>query len=100
MPSGQYWDAYRTLYEMNNALLRLVALPPGAPHEAIAAITRAVEQLAHDDEFAAEAKKIVEYVPEYETATDLSEQVRKTMVVSPEMRTYINDYTRNVPKKK
>jgi tripartite-type tricarboxylate transporter receptor subunit TctC len=100
MPSGQYWDAYRTLYEMNNALLRLIALPPGAPREAIAAIARAVEQLAHDDEFAAEARKIVEYVPEYETAPDLSEQVRKTMVVSPDMRTYINDYTRNVPKKK
>jgi tripartite-type tricarboxylate transporter receptor subunit TctC len=99
MPSGQYWDAYRTLYEMNNALLRLIALPPGAPREAIAAITRAVEQLAHDGEFAAEARKIVEYIPEYETAPDLSDQVRKAMIVSPEMRAYINSYTRNVPKK-
>lgn len=99
MPSGEYWDAYRTLYEMNNALLRLVALPPGAPQEAVAALRRAVERLAHDKEFAAEAKKIVEYVPEYETAADLSEQVRKAMVVSPQMRDYINAYTKNVPRK-
>ena len=42
MPSGEYWEAYRTLYEMNNALLRLVALPPGAPREAIEALRRAV----------------------------------------------------------
>jgi putative tricarboxylic transport membrane protein len=99
MPSGPYWDAYRTLYDMNNALLRLVALPPGAPREAVAALRRAVERLAHDQEFAAEAKKIVEYVPEYETSPDLSEQVRKVMVVSPQMRNYINAYTKNVPRK-
>jgi tripartite-type tricarboxylate transporter receptor subunit TctC len=98
-PSGEYWDAYKTLYEMNNALLRLVALPPGAPPAAAAALTKAVERLAHDKEFAAEAIKVVEYVPDYETAPDLSEQVRKVMVVAPEMRKYINDYTRNVPKK-
>jgi hypothetical protein len=41
----------------------------------------------------------VEYVPEYETSPDLSEQVRKAMVVSPQMRDYINAYTKNVPKK-
>jgi putative tricarboxylic transport membrane protein len=98
-PSGEYWDAYRTLYEMNNALLRLVALPPGAPRPAVEALIRAVERLAHDKEFAAEAVKIVEYVPEYETAPDMSAQVRKAMVVSPQMREYINNYTRNVPKK-
>ena len=99
MPSGEYWDAYRTLYEMNNSLLRLVALPPGAPREAIEALRRAVTQLAHDKEFAAEAKKVVEYVPEYETGPDLTEQISKVMVVTPQMRDYINAYTRNVPKK-
>jgi hypothetical protein len=99
MPSGQYWEAYRTLYEMNNALLRLVALPPGAPREAIEALRRAVERLAHDKEFAAESMKILEYVPEYATAPDLTQQVSKVMVVAPEMREYINTYTRNVPKK-
>ena len=98
-PSGEYWDAYKTLYDMNNALLRLVALPPGAPPAAAAALSKAVERLAHDKEFAADAMKVVEYIPEYETAPDMSEQVRKVMVVSPEMRKYINDYTRNVPKK-
>ena len=58
MPSGEYWEAYRTLYEMNNALLRLVALPPGAPRAAVEALTQAVERLAHDKEFAAESMKI------------------------------------------
>jgi hypothetical protein len=43
--------------------------------------------------------KVVEFVPEYETAPDLTEQVSKVMVVAPQMRDYINAYTRNVPKK-
>ena len=99
MPSGEYWDAYRTLYEMNNALLRLVALPPGAPRAAIDALRRAVERLAHDKEFAAEAMKIVEYVPEYETAPDLSDQVRKVMVVAPRDARLHQRLHANVPKK-
>jgi tripartite-type tricarboxylate transporter receptor subunit TctC len=98
-PSGQYWEAYRTLYEMNNALLRLVALPPGAPRAAYDALSKAIQKLADDKEFAAESMKVMEFIPEYETAPDMSQQVRAMLVVSPEMRNYINDYTRNVPKR-
>jgi tripartite-type tricarboxylate transporter receptor subunit TctC len=98
-PSGQYWDAYRTLYEMNNALLRLIALPPGAPRPAYDAISKAIAQLNQDQEFAAEAMKVMEFIPEYETAPDMSERVRAMLVASPEMRNYINEYTRNVPKR-
>ena len=43
--------------------------------------------------------KVMEFVPEYETAPDMSGKVRAMLVASPEMRTYINDYMRNVPKK-
>ena len=100
MPSGLLWEAYRTLYEMNNNMLRLVALPPGAPKEAAEALRRAVERLAHDKEFAAESMKVLEYVPEYETAPDMSERVRKMLVVAPAMRDYINTYVKNVSNKK
>jgi hypothetical protein len=98
-PSGQYWEAYRTLYEMNNSLLRLVALPPGTPRPAYEALSKAIVKLADDKEFAAESMKVMEFVPEYETAPDMSQKVRAMLVVAPEMRTYINDYTRNVPKR-
>ena len=98
-PSGQMWDAYRTLHDMNATLLRVLALPPGAPPAAAAALRKAVERLRHDKEFAAEAMKVIEFVPEYETGPDIAEQVRAMLVVKPEMRTYINTYMRNVPKK-
>ena len=100
LPSGALWDAYKTLYEMNNNMLRLVALPPGAPKAAADALRRAVERLAHDKEFAAESMKVLQYIPEYESPPDLSDQVRKRLVVAPAMRDYINAYVKNVPAKK
>jgi putative tricarboxylic transport membrane protein len=98
-PSGELWNAYRTLFEMNNAMLRLVALPPGAPRAAYDALAKAITRLADDKEFAAESMKVMEFVPEYETAPDMSQQTRAMLVASPAMRTYINDYMRNVPKR-
>src|SRR6267142_272091 len=98
-PSGELWNAYRTLFAMNNAMLRLVALPPGAPRGAYDALSKAVNKLSDDKEFAEESMKVMEFVPEYETAPDMSQQIRAMLVASPEMRKYINDYTRNVPKR-
>jgi len=63
------------------------------------ALSVAIARLNHDQEFAAEAMKVMEFVPEYETAPDMNETVRAMLVVSPEMRNYINDYMRNVPKR-
>jgi len=98
-PAGELWNAYRTLFAMNNAMLRLVALPPGAPRGAYDALSKAVSKLADDKEFAEESMKVMEFIPEYETALDMSQQIRAMLVASPEMRHYINDYMRNVPKR-
>jgi tripartite-type tricarboxylate transporter receptor subunit TctC len=80
-------------------MLRLVALPPGAPRGAYDALSKAVGKLADDKEFADESMKVMEFVPEYETAPDMNQQIRSMLVASPEMRHYINDYMRNVPKR-
>ena len=65
MPSGRIWEAYRTLYEMNNDAAAARGVAAGRAAGGDRALRRAVERLAHDKEFAAEAMKIVEYVPEY-----------------------------------
>jgi tripartite-type tricarboxylate transporter receptor subunit TctC len=99
MPSGQFWDAYRTLFEMNSRMLRVAAFPPGTPPAALAALRTGIERLNHDKEFAAEAMKVIEFAPEYRTAPDLNEKTRAMLVTTPEMRAYVNEYTRNVPKR-
>jgi tripartite-type tricarboxylate transporter receptor subunit TctC len=99
LPSGQMWEAYRTLFEVNSTLQRLIALAPGTPKAAYDALRVAIEGINNDKEFAAEALKTIEFVPDYPTAPDMSNQVRAILHATPEMRAFINDYTRNVPKR-
>ena len=40
----------------------------------------------------------IEFVPDYPTAPDMSQTVRAMIQATPQMRTFINDYMRNVPK--
>jgi tripartite-type tricarboxylate transporter receptor subunit TctC len=99
LPSGRLWEAYRVLYDMNSTLQRMIALAPGTPPAAIAALRAGIEGLDADKEFAAEATKVIEFAPDYPTAPDMSRQVRAMMVASPQMRDFINDYMRNPPKR-
>ncbi|HEY7300539.1 MAG TPA: hypothetical protein VH684_21795 [Xanthobacteraceae bacterium] len=98
LPSGQLWAAYKTLFDMNSTLQRLIVLPPGAPRAAYDALRIGIEGLNSDKSFAAEALKTIQFVPDYPTAPDLSPKVRAMIVATPEMRNFINDYMRNVPK--
>jgi len=97
-PSGQLWEAYKTLFEINSTLQRLIVLPPGAPRAAYDTLSKAIERLNHDKDFAAEATKAIEFAPDYPTAPAMSSKVRGMIQATPQMRTFINDYMRNVPK--
>src|ERR1700693_2710167 len=99
LPSGQLWEAYRVLYDMNSILQRMIALAPGTPPAAIAALRAGIEGLNNDKEFVAEATKVIEFAPDYPTAPDMSQKVRAMMVASPQMRDFINDYMNNPPKR-
>jgi tripartite-type tricarboxylate transporter receptor subunit TctC len=99
LPSGRLFEAYRVLYDMNSTLQRMIALAPGTPPAAIAALRSGIEGLNADKDFAAEALRVIEFAPDYPTAPDMSQQVRAMMVASPQMRDFINDYMRNPPKR-
>jgi tripartite-type tricarboxylate transporter receptor subunit TctC len=98
VPSGQLWDGYKTLFNMNATMQRLIVLAPNTPRPAYEAISKAIERINNDKEFAAEAVKTIEFVPDYVTGPGVNERVRGLMYATPEMRTFINDYMRNVPK--
>ena len=99
LPSGRLWEASRVLYDMNATLQRMIALPPGTPPAALAALRSAIEALDADKDFAAEAIKTIEFAPDYPAAPDTSQKVRAMMVATPQMRDFINTYMRNPPKR-
>jgi tripartite-type tricarboxylate transporter receptor subunit TctC len=91
-PSGLKWDAYLALMTTYGTMQRVFALPPNAPPAAVEALRAALIRLGKDPEFAAEATKLVGYVPEYDAGPDTNQVIRAAMTVRPEIRTFVADY--------
>ena len=98
LPSGRLWDVYRTNLAVDSAMLRTVVLPPGAPPAAVDALRKAFAQLNTDRDFAEDAQKAIQFVPQFITSADLNAQVRRTLVVDPAIRTFVTDYIKNPPR--
>jgi len=97
-PSGQLWDVYLAVLSLTSAMGRLVALPPGVPPEAAAALRAAVQRLNNDKAFAEEAVKAIGFAPDFEAGPDTNRQVRQALVVKPELRAFVADYIRSANK--
>jgi putative tricarboxylic transport membrane protein len=93
-PSGELWDIYQAISTVNGTMLRLVALPPGAPPAAVEALRSAVAQLASDKDYVADAMRTIGFVPGYETGPDTNAQVRDGLSVRPTIRTFIAEYVK------
>jgi tripartite-type tricarboxylate transporter receptor subunit TctC len=94
MPSGQLWEAYKSILLVNGTMYRLVTLPPGAPREAVDALRAAVVKLASDKAYLDEAVKLMGDVPEYVTGATLNEDVRKALSISPELKAFMEAYAK------
>ena len=98
LPSGQLWDAYRTVLTINGAMQRQIVLPPGVSPAALAALRTAVLKLNEDKEHAEEAARTIGFVPEWIAGPDTNKEVRSAISISPDMRAFIADYIRQAAK--
>jgi len=98
MPSGPLWEAYKTNLSVDAQMLRLIAMPPGSPPEAVAALRKAVAALNDDKDYAADAMTAIQFVPHYEVNPNLGREVRDRLTVPPPMRDFILDYMKRVAK--
>ena len=95
LPSGELWDVYRTNLAVDSAMLRLIAMPPGSPPAAVDALRAALARLNNDKDYAEEAMKIIQFVPQYETGADINGRIRKRLEVKPEIRRFVADYIKS-----
>jgi tripartite-type tricarboxylate transporter receptor subunit TctC len=98
MPSGILWDVTRTILSVNTAMQRLVAMPPGVPAPAVRALRAALRELNTDREFAAEAEKVLGFVPEYFAERDTNERVRNALNAPDSVRTFVAQYIKDAYK--
>jgi tripartite-type tricarboxylate transporter receptor subunit TctC len=92
MPSGQLWEAYKSILLVNGTMYRMITLPPGSPRPAIEALRTAVAALSTDKAFHEEALKVMGDTPEYVTSASLNDDVRKALSISPELKAFMDAY--------
>lgn len=91
-PTGRLWDAYRTNLAVDSAMLRTVVMPPGVPGAAADALRTALARLNNDKDYAEEAMKAMQFVPHYETGTNINTRVRRALAVPPEIKAFVLEY--------
>jgi tripartite-type tricarboxylate transporter receptor subunit TctC len=93
-PSGQMWEAYKSILYVNGQMYRLVTLPPGAPKAAVDALRGAVLRTEKDPAYISEAQKLMGDVPNYVSSPTLNDDVRKALSISPELKAFMVAYAK------
>ena len=98
MPEGELWEMYKRVIALNGAMQRMIVLPPNSPPEAIKALRAAVDKLNTDKEYGEDATKTFGFVPEWTAEADVSERVRKALVLPASIKEFMHAYIKNAPK--
>jgi hypothetical protein len=91
-PSGPLWDAYKTTLSINAAMQRLVVMPPDSPPAAVAAMRKALAALNDDKDYAADAMRVIKFVPHYEVAPGVDQSIRQRLAIPADTRAFITGY--------
>ena len=91
-PSGIKYDTLRAANLASGNLNRVALLPPGSPPEAVTTLRQAFAALSRDEEFIAEAKKVMRFHPRFETGEDGEKLRQKVLTASPEIVDFIRQF--------
>jgi tripartite-type tricarboxylate transporter receptor subunit TctC len=98
MPSGQYWDIYKAIISADGIIQRMIVMPPGAPQPAIEALRAAIARVNADKAYAEEAEKTFGFVPQWASGPGTPKVAQTALTVRPEVRAFLADYMKNLPK--
>ena len=76
----------------------MTLLPPASPKEAILAMRHAFTQLAKDEEFIAEAKKVMRFQPRFEVGEDGEKLREKVLRAPPEVIDFVRKFVEEARK--
>ena len=98
MPSGQYWDIYKAIISADGIIQRMIVMPPGAPQPAIEALRAAIARVNADKVYADEAERTFGFVPQWAAGPDTPKVAQTALTVRPEVRAFLAEYMKNLPK--
>ena len=97
-PSGIKYEALKAANISGTNMTRAVLLPPGSPREAVAALQQAITSLSRDEEYLADAMKVMRFHPRFEMGEQAERLYQKATQVSPEVASFIRQYIEQVRK--
>jgi hypothetical protein len=97
-PSGIKYEALKAANMASQNLNRVGLLPPGSPREAVTALRQAFSALSKDEEFIAEAKKVMRFHPRFETGEDGEKLRDKVLRASPEIVDFVRKFVEEARK--
>ena len=89
-PTGIKYEVLKAANMASQNLSRVALLPPNSPKEAVLAVRQAFTALSKDEEFIAEAKKIMRFQPRFDVGDD-GERLRDKVLRAP---TEVVDFVR------
>lgn len=92
LPSGIKYEVLKAANLASGNLNRVALLPPGSPPEAVATLRQAFASLSRDEEFIAEAKKVMKFHPRFETGEDGEKLRQKVLTASPEIVDFMRQF--------
>lgn len=91
-PSGIKYEALKVANIAGTNMTRAMLLPPGAPKEAVAALKLAVASLAKDDEYLADAVKVMRFRPRFEMGASGERLYQRATGIAPELVKFIRQF--------
>lgn len=97
-PTGIKYETLKAANMASQNLNRVALLPPASPKEAILAMRHAFTQLAKDEEFIAEAKKVMRFQPRFEVGEDGEKLREKVLRAPPEVIDFVRKFVEEARK--
>jgi tripartite-type tricarboxylate transporter receptor subunit TctC len=97
-PSGIKYETLKAANMASQNLNRVALLPPGSSREAIVALRQAFTSLSKDEEFIAEAKKVMRFHPRFETGEDGEKLRDRVLTASPEIVDFVRKFIEDARK--
>jgi tripartite-type tricarboxylate transporter receptor subunit TctC len=91
-PSGIKYDALKAANIAGTNMTRAILLPPGSPKEAVAALKLALSSLSKDEEYLADALKVMRFRPRFEMGAGGDRLYQRATQISPELGKFIRQF--------
>ena len=91
-PSGIKYEALKAANIAGTNMTRAILLPPGAPKEAVAALKQAAASLSKDEEYLADAVKVMRFRPRFEMGASGERLYQRATGISPDLAKFIRQF--------